>query len=488
MSIKDVSKIPKNLYEYIAKVINESGDDLAAAILYCVAKTRTGWLYRDQLKILRELLKKEGILKGSGRYEKLLAKLNESFGIRHDVWRDVITLDTERLPRSIISSAEMDVVRRIKKYGEGLTRLTKEACKESLNHIKIMEASEAANLAKRALENFPDLSEDVFRIALGEKGDKRDLILDVIAIEAPEPLMNIEIDKAEKLAYEIKAPNAGAVLFGRLASHYRDLAEKDERFLPDLATTLNNLGNALSRKGSLDDAIERYEEALNIYRDLAEKDKRFLPDLATTLNNLGNALSRKGSLDDAIERYEEALNIYRDLAEKDKRFLPDLARTLNNLGVALSDKGSLDDAIDKLEEALKIYRDLAEKDKRILPDLARTLNNLGVALSRKGSLDDAIERYEDALKVMEPLSDRPWLWDIISGSHIGIALLERDKKGAVEHLCAALKMLTDERAPKTPTSKWLLEICIFLLNEISEELIPEECRSKLEFLVNKISS
>jgi len=43
---------------------------------------------------------------------------------------------------------------------------------------------------------------------------------------------------------------------------------------------LNNLGNALSDKGSLDEAIERYEEALKIRRDLAEKDERFLPDLA----------------------------------------------------------------------------------------------------------------------------------------------------------------------------------------------------------------
>jgi len=389
MSIEDVSRIPKDLYEYIAKVINESGDDLAAAILYCIAKTKTGWLYRDQLEILRELLKKEGILKGSGRYEKLLAKLNESFGIRHDVWRDVITLDTERLPESLISSAEMDVVRRIWKYGEGLIRLTKKACKESLNHIKDMEAREAANLAKRALENFPDLSEDAFRIALEEKEDKRDLILDVIAIEAPDPLMRIEIDKAEKLAYEINAPNAEAVLFGRLSSYYRDLASKDKRFLPDLAMTLNNLGVALGKKGLLDDAIKRYDEALKIYRDLAERDKRFLPDLAGTLNNLGNALYKKGLLDDAIKRYDEAL------------------------------------------------------------------------------------------KVMEPLSDRPWFWDIISESHIRIALLERDKKGAAEHLCAALKMLTDERAPKTYYLEVLLEDCISYLKKIPEELIPEECREKL---------
>jgi len=88
---------------------------------------------------------------------------------------------------------------------------------------------------------------------------------------------------------------------------------------------LNNLGNALYKEGSLDEAIDRCEEALKLYRDLAEKDERYLPDLAMALNNL-NALSDKGSLDEAIDRYEEALKLY--LAEKDER---DLAGTLNNL-------------------------------------------------------------------------------------------------------------------------------------------------------------
>jgi tetratricopeptide (TPR) repeat protein len=115
------------------------------------------------------------------------------------------------------------------------------------------------------------------------------------------------------------------------------------------------------------------------------------------------------------------------------------------------------------------------------------LNNLGIALYKKGMLDDAVERYEEALKVMEPLSDRPWFWNIISRSHIGIALLERDKKGAAEHLCAALKMLTDGRAPKTYDSEKLLKGCISHLKEIPEELIPEECRKKLIDILHRQS-
>jgi len=534
MDIKDVSRIPKDLYEYIAEVIKDCEDDLAVALLYCVAKTRTGWLHFRQLNILRRKL--SGDFKGDGKYERLLAEFYGSYGIKHDVWRDLITMDRERVPKDILSSVEeMDAIKRIRGYD--VRELTREACKESLNYIKIMKASEAANLAKRALENFPDLSEYAFRIALEAREDKRDFILDVIAIEAPDPLMRIEIDEAEKLAYGImRSPNAEIVLFGRLYSRYRDLAERDEKYLPDLAAILNNLGNALYSKGMLDEAMERYdealkirrdlaekderflpdladtlinlgnalsdkemldeavdklEEALKIYRDLSEKDERFLPDLAAILNNLGNALYSKGMLDEAIERYEEVLKIHRDLAEKDERFLPDLADTLINLGNALSDKEMLDEAVDKLEEALKIYRDLSEKDERFLPDLARTLNNLGNALSKKEMLDEAVDKLEEALKIYRDLSEKderflPYLAAILI--NLGNALSKKEMfDEAVEHLCAALKMLTDERAPKTPISEKLLEICISHLKKILEELIPEECRKKLVDILHRQS-
>jgi hypothetical protein len=83
---------------------------------------------------------------------------------------------------------------------------------------------------------------------------------------------------------------------------------------------------------------------------------------------------------------------------------------------------------------------------------------------------------------MEPLSGMPWLWNLISRIHINIAvilLMKNDEKGAAEHLCATLKMLTDERAPKTYDSENLLKTCISYLKKIPEELIPEECREKL---------
>jgi tetratricopeptide (TPR) repeat protein len=470
---KDVSKFPEDVYVYRAEAIRDSRDDLAIALLYCVAKTRTGWLCETQLDILGEILK-ERIpgLKGDGEYERLLAKFDGSFGIIHEIDRDLMMgKDIPKEATSIIEN--IGAIRRMRAYD--VEKFTKEACARSLNHIGYMDLSATVELMERALENFPDLMKKARKMA--EK-DKR-LLPDLATT-----LNNLGVALYDKGSLDEAIDKLEEALKIR-----RDLAEKDEIFLPDLAMTLGILEIVLYDKGSPDKTIERLEDVLKIRRDLAEKDEKFLPDLAGTLNSLGNALYDKGMLDEAVDKLEEALKIRRDLAEKDKRFLPYLATTLNGLETVLYsilneavDKLEEDEAIDKLEEALKIRRDLAEKDEIFLPNLAETLNNLGLALYKKGMLDEAMERYDEALKAMEPLSGMPWLWNLISRIHINIAvilLMKNDEKGAAEHLCATLKMLTDERAPKTYDSENLLKTCISYLKGIPKELIPEECRRKL---------
>ena len=56
-----------------------------------------------------------------------------------------------------------------------------------------------------------------------------------------------------------------------------------------LADSLNNLGNVDQQQNRIDDARKHYEEALKIRSQLADKDPAtYLPDVAATLNNLGN--------------------------------------------------------------------------------------------------------------------------------------------------------------------------------------------------------
>jgi tetratricopeptide (TPR) repeat protein len=100
----------------------------------------------------------------------------------------------------------------------------------------------------------------------------------------------------------------------------------------------NNLGNALSQTGSVDEAIAHFQKAMQIN-----------PDYADAHYNLGVARFRTGRVDDAIAQYQKALQIN-----------PDFAQAHNNLGNALFQKGRVNDAIAHYQQALQINPDFAE--------------------------------------------------------------------------------------------------------------------------------
>ena len=86
---------------------------------------------------------------------------------------------------------------------------------------------------------------------------------------------------------------------------YRRLAEASPAaFLPDLATSLNNLSNRLAEAGRPGGgAGRRSAKPSSIYRRLAEANPAaFLPDLATSLNNLSNRLAEAGDRDGGAGR------------------------------------------------------------------------------------------------------------------------------------------------------------------------------------------
>ena len=188
----------------------------------------------------------------------------------------------------------------------------------------------------------------------------------------------------------------------------RELMGKNpEAYKPYVATTLNNLGSLLRATNDLKKAQDYYEEALQIRRELREKNpEAYKPYVATTLNNLGNLLSNTNNPKQAKDYYEEALQIYRELMKKNpEAYLPDVAASLNDLGNLLNDTNDLKQAQDYYEEALQIRRELAQKNpEAYLPDVAASLNDLGNLLSITNNLKQAKNYYEEALQIRQELA------------------------------------------------------------------------------------
>jgi protein O-mannosyl-transferase len=125
-------------------------------------------------------------------------------------------------------------------------------------------------------------------------------------------------------------------------------------------------GDALGRKGQMDEAIGQYQEAL-----------RLKPGYALAHNNLGIALVLKGQADEAIRQFQEAI-----------RLKPDYAEAYYDLGASLINKGQIDEAILQIQEAV-----------RLKPNYAEARNNLGVVLGRKGRLDEATRQLREAVRL-----------------------------------------------------------------------------------------
>jgi Flp pilus assembly protein TadD len=198
----------------------------------------------------------------------------------------------------------------------------------------------------------------------------------------------------------------GYASLGKLSQHNGRLDEAISRYQkalqvnPAAVESHNNLGILLFNKGRVDEAIRQYQETLaidsghvsahsNLGNALLAKGQvaaavlqyeealKINPADIPTRNNLGNVFLWQGRIDDAISEYSQAL-------AQD----PHDAPALSSLGACYIQKGKLDAAVIQLLEALKID-----------PNDARTHSNLGLALLRKGHVKEAIPEYEAAAKL-----------------------------------------------------------------------------------------
>ena len=177
----------------------------------------------------------------------------------------------------------------------------------------------------------------------------------------------------------------------------------------------NNLGNVLTQKGKLQEAISHYTKALEIS-----------PNYAEAHINLGVALTRQGRLKEAIKHYSAALQLKSNSAELH-----------NNLGVALFELGDIPGAIKNYLAAVQLK-----------PDYAEAHNNLGNGLAKLGKLSEAEIHYAKALKLR---ADYPE-----AHNNLGVALARQGRlREAIAHFREAVRL-----APNFAQARTNLELAL----------------------------
>ena len=180
--------------------------------------------------------------------------------------------------------------------------------------------------------------------------------------------------------------------------------EQGIQIKPDDARAYNNLGSALLLQGKVPEAIRQFERAVQLK-----------PDSADFRYNLGLGLARGGKPDEAIQHYARAIQLK-----------PDDAAAYDGLGNVLAGQGKLPEAIQQYERALQLK-----------PDSASAYSNLGSVLMLQGNLAEAARRYQQAIQ-LKPNSADFWY-------NLGLALARQGKRSeAIQHYERAVQLKPDD--------------------------------------------
>jgi protein O-mannosyl-transferase len=187
------------------------------------------------------------------------------------------------------------------------------------------------------------------------------------------------------------------------------------RAAPRNDAAYNNIGVALTVQGRFDEAVENYDQALNIN-----------PRNVKARNNLANALLQSDRIDEAIPHLEQVLAIE-----------PDFAEAHYHLANALAEKGRSDEAIEHYQIALDL--------KLLDPDL---YHNLGSTLARQNRFAEAVGAYQKALEVNPDSAE--------AHNNLGLIYYQLGRgQEALAHWRAALRLQPDNMIALTRTA-WCL--------------------------------
>jgi len=206
-------------------------------------------------------------------------------------------------------------------------------------------------------------------------------------------LHDLSIPEEDKIGFNILIGNCYFFLskLNQAEKHFKESlnilkrAENKMAKLPSKSTALGSIGNIYHNLGKPDEALEYYQQALEINRKLSGYEQ----GAAHNLNNIGTLYNELGKQDEAMKCQEEALEISKKFKDEQA-----IANSLTNIGIIYTDSG-------KPEEALKLFHEALEINKKLKCEegIANVFNNIGLAHSKLKETDQALNYYQKALSI-----------------------------------------------------------------------------------------
>lgn len=161
-----------------------------------------------------------------------------------------------------------------------------------------------------------------------------------------------------------------------------------------VAGYLHNLGNIYAVMIELSNkelGIQCYQESIQIKKSIWKRDH---PNIAMSLESLGNLYYRMGKFESAFNLYQEAGGMLRRIYG-DKHYL--IAKNEDRLGDVLGEMGRFDEAIKHFEFSLRVYEETVERDSVVLLSV---LINYGSTLSSMGDYSKAINLLKRSFDII----------------------------------------------------------------------------------------
>ncbi|MBF2046834.1 MAG: tetratricopeptide repeat protein [Elainella sp. C42_A2020_010] len=221
------------------------------------------------------------------------------------------------------------------------------------------------------------------------------------------------------------------VLYERLVERWQPANRYEQNLFADV---LQAIGEVLQFLKQSQEALSRYEAALQLYREVGSR----LGE-ANTLQAIGEVLQFLNQRQEALSRYEAALQLYREVGSRLGE-----ANTLSGLGNVYRALDRVDQALDCHQQALNIHRAIGARASE-----AQTLWGLGKDYDALEQYATAIEFYQQSLEIYRQIGARfsqAVVWQAIGDSRTKLSQISEARSAYQEARTFYLEIGMEESA------------------------------------------